>query len=184
VAAADIMRACVRRGGTRGRPSVDTGRSAKAAADGALAAIAAAVARGQPESDEHLGMAAAATVSFRWRDYVIAAAARLPCRPHVGSTNSAGYRIGRFAGSSNNCTPRGPRSPWTLPFHPRPLVETRSQRRAVFVDGSFWHGHPSMAAWPLERYWNEKVKRNIDRDARGVHKLGRVRNRADYREFE
>jgi DNA mismatch endonuclease, patch repair protein len=34
------------------------------------------------------------------------------------------------------------------------------------VDGSFWHGHPSK--WQPGRwkgYWNDKIKRNIARDA-------------------
>jgi DNA mismatch endonuclease (patch repair protein) len=38
---------------------------------------------------------------------------------------------------------------------------------AVFVDGSFWHGHPSKwrpGRW--EGYWDEKIKRNIARDER------------------
>ena len=37
---------------------------------------------------------------------------------------------------------------------------------AIFVDGSFWHGHPSK--WQPGRwngYWDEKIKRNIARDA-------------------
>jgi DNA mismatch endonuclease, patch repair protein len=36
---------------------------------------------------------------------------------------------------------------------------------AVFVDGSFWHGHPSKwqpGRW--EGYWDAKIKRNIARD--------------------
>ena len=39
-------------------------------------------------------------------------------------------------------------------------------RLAVHVDGSFWHGHPSKwqpGRW--EGYWDEKIKRNIARDA-------------------
>jgi DNA mismatch endonuclease (patch repair protein) len=39
-------------------------------------------------------------------------------------------------------------------------------RLAVFVDGSFWHGHPSK--WQPGRwqgYWDEKIKRNLARDA-------------------
>src|SRR5436309_1646688 len=39
-------------------------------------------------------------------------------------------------------------------------------RLAVFVDGSFWHGHPSK--WQPGRwkgYWDEKIKRNMARDA-------------------
>lgn len=38
---------------------------------------------------------------------------------------------------------------------------------AVFVDGSFWHGHPSK--WQPGRwsgYWDEKIKRNMARDER------------------
>jgi DNA mismatch endonuclease, patch repair protein len=37
---------------------------------------------------------------------------------------------------------------------------------AVFVDGSFWHGHVSK--WQPGRwsgYWDEKIKRNMARDA-------------------
>jgi DNA mismatch endonuclease (patch repair protein) len=37
---------------------------------------------------------------------------------------------------------------------------------AVFVDGSFWHGHPSKwqpGRW--EGYWDAKIKRNMARDA-------------------
>ena len=39
-------------------------------------------------------------------------------------------------------------------------------RLAVLVDGSFWHGHPSK--WQPGRwsgYWDEKIKRNLARDA-------------------
>jgi DNA mismatch endonuclease (patch repair protein) len=38
---------------------------------------------------------------------------------------------------------------------------------AVHVDGVFWHGHPSK--WQPGRwsgYWDEKIKRNMARDAR------------------
>jgi DNA mismatch endonuclease (patch repair protein) len=38
-------------------------------------------------------------------------------------------------------------------------------RLAVFVDGSFWHGHPSK--WHPGRwsgYWDEKIKHNLARD--------------------
>jgi DNA mismatch endonuclease (patch repair protein) len=38
---------------------------------------------------------------------------------------------------------------------------------AIFVDGCFWHGHPSK--WQPGRwrgYWDEKIKRNIARDKR------------------
>lgn len=39
-------------------------------------------------------------------------------------------------------------------------------RVAVFLDGSWWHGHPSK--WWVGRsgeYWDAKIQRNIDRDA-------------------
>lgn len=38
-------------------------------------------------------------------------------------------------------------------------------RLAVFVDGGFWHGHPSK--WWLGRsgpYWDRKISRNMERD--------------------
>lgn len=43
---------------------------------------------------------------------------------------------------------------------------------AVFVDGSFWHGHPSK--WQPGRwqgYWDDKIKRNIARDVAQNHEL-------------
>jgi DNA mismatch endonuclease (patch repair protein) len=40
-------------------------------------------------------------------------------------------------------------------------------RVAVFVDGAFWHGHPSKY-WPGRSgaYWDEKIARNQARDRR------------------
>jgi DNA mismatch endonuclease (patch repair protein) len=40
-------------------------------------------------------------------------------------------------------------------------------RVAVFVDGSFWHGHPSKY-WPGRSgpYWDAKIQRNQERDRR------------------
>jgi DNA mismatch endonuclease, patch repair protein len=36
---------------------------------------------------------------------------------------------------------------------------------AVFVDGAFWHGHPSRhRPGRSGRYWDEKIARNIARD--------------------
>lgn len=37
---------------------------------------------------------------------------------------------------------------------------------AVFVDGAFWHGHPSKY-WPgrTSEYWDKKIARNQARDA-------------------
>jgi len=47
----------------------------------------------------------------------------------------------------------------------RPDLAWTRQRLAVFVDGKFWHGHPS--AYKPGRhghYWDEKVARNVARD--------------------
>ncbi len=40
-----------------------------------------------------------------------------------------------------------------------------SVRLAVFVDGAFWHGHPTKY-WPGRsgEYWDKKIARNIERD--------------------
>lgn len=47
----------------------------------------------------------------------------------------------------------------------RPDVAFGRARLAVFVDGAFWHGHPSKY-WPGRSgpYWDEKIKRNMERD--------------------
>jgi DNA mismatch endonuclease (patch repair protein) len=45
-------------------------------------------------------------------------------------------------------------------------------RLAVFVDGGFWHGHPTK--WWLGRsgpYWDAKIERNIARDRRADAEL-------------
>lgn len=61
---------------------------------------------------------------------------------------------------------RGFRCHWRGPGGRIDVAFTR-WRVAVFVDGSFWHGHPSK--WQPGRwtgYWDEKIKRNIARDER------------------
>ncbi len=47
----------------------------------------------------------------------------------------------------------------------RPDLAWTRNRVAVFVDGKFWHGHPS-AYKPGQHgaYWDEKINRNIERD--------------------
>jgi DNA mismatch endonuclease, patch repair protein len=47
----------------------------------------------------------------------------------------------------------------------RPDLAWGHLRVAVFVDGAFWHGHPS-AYKPGKsgRYWDEKIARNVARD--------------------
>jgi DNA mismatch endonuclease (patch repair protein) len=61
---------------------------------------------------------------------------------------------------------RGFRCHWPGPGGRIDVAFTR-WKVAVFVDGSFWHGHPSK--WQPGRwngYWDEKIKRNIARDTR------------------
>jgi DNA mismatch endonuclease (patch repair protein) len=61
---------------------------------------------------------------------------------------------------------RGWRCDWKGPGGRVDVAFTR-WKVAVFVDGSFWHGHPSK--WQPDRwtgYWDEKIKRNIARDER------------------
>lgn len=41
------------------------------------------------------------------------------------------------------------------------------RRLAVFIDGAFWHGHPSRhKPGRSGAYWDEKIERNIERDKR------------------
>jgi DNA mismatch endonuclease (patch repair protein) len=61
---------------------------------------------------------------------------------------------------------RGWRVHWRGPDGRIDVAFTRA-KIAVFVDGSFWHGHPSK--WQPGRwkgYWNDKIERNIARDQR------------------
>jgi DNA mismatch endonuclease, patch repair protein len=49
----------------------------------------------------------------------------------------------------------------------RPDVAWPSLRVAVFVDGAFWHGHPSRhRPGRSGRYWDDKIARNVERDRR------------------
>ena len=58
----------------------------------------------------------------------------------------------------------------------RPDLAWSQQRVAVFVDGAFWHGHPSaFKAGKSGRYWDEKIVRNMERDRRAdeaLHEMG------------
>lgn len=47
----------------------------------------------------------------------------------------------------------------------RPDLAWTRHRVAVFVDGAFWHGHPSAyKSGQHGVYWDEKIKRNLERD--------------------
>jgi DNA mismatch endonuclease (patch repair protein) len=62
----------------------------------------------------------------------------------------------------------------TLPGRPD-LTWTR-QRVAVFVDGAFWHGHPSaFTPGKSGAYWDAKIQGNVERDRRAdaaLHEAG------------
>jgi DNA mismatch endonuclease (patch repair protein) len=60
---------------------------------------------------------------------------------------------------------RGWRCHWRAPGGRVDIAFTR-WKLAIFVDGSFWHGHPTK--WQPGRwtgYWDAKIKRNLARDA-------------------
>jgi DNA mismatch endonuclease, patch repair protein len=58
----------------------------------------------------------------------------------------------------------------------RPDFVFSHKKLAVFVDGDFWHGHPTRARIPTSNrsFWEQKIKGNIIRD-RKVGKLLRQR---------
>jgi DNA mismatch endonuclease (patch repair protein) len=50
-------------------------------------------------------------------------------------------------------------------FPGRPDIAWPRRRVAVFVDGAFWHGHPTaFTPGKSGAYWDEKIARNVDRD--------------------
>jgi DNA mismatch endonuclease (patch repair protein) len=58
---------------------------------------------------------------------------------------------------------------WRL--HPRnvpgkPDIAWIGRRVAVFVDGAFWHGHPDYYWGQSGPFWDSKITRNRERDAR------------------
>lgn len=53
--------------------------------------------------------------------------------------------------------------------HPRlpgkPDIAFTRQRVAVFIDGAFWHGHPSHFTFgKFGGYWDQKIRRTQERD--------------------
>jgi DNA mismatch endonuclease (patch repair protein) len=54
-----------------------------------------------------------------------------------------------------------------------PDIAFTRYRVAVFVDGGFWHGHPTR--WTAGRYgdyWDRKIERNMERDRKVDRELG------------
>ena len=52
------------------------------------------------------------------------------------------------------------------PLFGSPDIVFPKQRVAIFVDGLFWHGHPTKCRLPKtnKRYWISKIQRNKSRD--------------------
>jgi DNA mismatch endonuclease (patch repair protein) len=49
----------------------------------------------------------------------------------------------------------------------RPDIAWPARRIAVFVDGAFWHGHPSRhKPGRSGEYWDRKIEQNVERDRR------------------
>jgi DNA mismatch endonuclease (patch repair protein) len=54
----------------------------------------------------------------------------------------------------------------------RPDIVYTRWKVAVFVDGGFWHGHPDVFQFGTKgRYWDEKIRRNQERDRRVTDEL-------------
>lgn len=56
----------------------------------------------------------------------------------------------------------------------KPDVVFRSRRKAVFINGCFWHGHDcSKGHRPASRsdYWDAKIDRNVARDLDRIERL-------------
>jgi DNA mismatch endonuclease (patch repair protein) len=54
----------------------------------------------------------------------------------------------------------------SYPLHGKPDFVFPRSRVAVFVDGCFWHGHPTNCRMPKANraYWERKIARNVVRD--------------------
>jgi DNA mismatch endonuclease, patch repair protein len=56
-----------------------------------------------------------------------------------------------------------------------PDIAWPSKRVAVFVDGAFWHGHPSRyRPGRSGTYWDDKIARNVERDRAVDDELARL----------
>lgn len=56
----------------------------------------------------------------------------------------------------------------------RPDIVFKSRRKAIFVNGCFWHGHGcSKGKLPKSKlnYWQPKIEQNKARDARNIAEL-------------
>lgn len=55
----------------------------------------------------------------------------------------------------------------------QPDVALPRKRKAVFIDGDFWHGrdYERVVNVTKNQYWTEKIKANIERDQRNLEAL-------------
>lgn len=60
----------------------------------------------------------------------------------------------------------------------KPDIVLKRHRKVIFVHGCFWHQHPGCkyADRPTSNtsYWNQKLDRNVERDAANLRKLGEL----------
>src|SRR4051812_15456130 len=56
----------------------------------------------------------------------------------------------------------------------RPDLAWIGRKVAVFVDGAFWHGHPDYYWGQSGPFWDEKIRRNRERDDRVTSELQRL----------
>lgn len=63
------------------------------------------------------------------------------------------------------------------PLFGKPDFVFRAEKVAVFVDGEFWHGHPTRAKIPEtnREFWEKKIARNVKRD-QNVNQVLREKN--------
>lgn len=54
-----------------------------------------------------------------------------------------------------------------------PDISLPSKKKAIFIDGDFWHGYnfKKLQHRLLKKFWIEKIKRNIIRDKKYCNKL-------------
>lgn len=57
----------------------------------------------------------------------------------------------------------------------KPDIVLPKYNTIIFVNGCFWHGHEGCRYFVMPKsnleYWNNKIRRNIDRDKQNIEKL-------------
>ncbi len=60
----------------------------------------------------------------------------------------------------------------------KPDIALSQSKKAIFVNGCFWHGHCGCVKWRLpktnRRYWQAKIGRNRERDAENLLALRKI----------